>query len=50
LSTLIFSRVVRLPSTAQIAIGGVVNFVTRKNFSGVSTQARGGSVTSGDMG
>src|SRR5882757_9637787 len=32
------------------AIGGVVNFVTRKNFSGVSIQARGGSVTSGDMG
>jgi outer membrane receptor protein involved in Fe transport len=32
------------------AIGGVINFVTRKNFSGVSTQARGGSVTSGDMG
>src|SRR3569832_901856 len=32
------------------AIGGVINFVTRKNFTGVSTQARGGTVTSGDMG
>lgn len=32
------------------AIGGVINFVTRKNFTGVSTQARGGSVTNGDMG
>src|SRR5882757_841486 len=32
------------------AIGGVVNFVTRNNFSGVSTQARGGGVTNGDMG
>ncbi|MEA3180136.1 MAG: hypothetical protein QOI59_3659, partial [Gammaproteobacteria bacterium] len=32
------------------AIGGVVNFVTRKDFSGVSAQARGGSVTNGDMG
>jgi outer membrane receptor protein involved in Fe transport len=32
------------------AIGGVINFVTRKNFTGASTQARGGAVTSGDMG
>lgn len=32
------------------AIGGVINFVTRKNFTGASTQARGGSVTNGDMG
>ena len=32
------------------AIGGVVNFVTRKNFTGLSTQARGGSVTNGAMG
>jgi len=32
------------------AIGGVVNFVTRKNFTGVATQARTGGVTNGDMG
>jgi len=32
------------------AIGGVVNFVTRKNFTGLSTQARGGSATNGAMG
>lgn len=32
------------------AIGGVVNFVTRRNFSGSATQARGGSVTNGAMG
>ena len=32
------------------AIGGVVNFVTRKNFTGLSTQARGGGVTNGAMG
>ncbi len=32
------------------AIGGVINFVTRRNFTGVSTQARVGAVTNGDMG
>jgi iron complex outermembrane recepter protein len=32
------------------AIGGVVNFVTRRGFSGSSTQARGGGVTNGAMG
>ncbi len=32
------------------ALGGVVNFVTRSNFSGAQTQARGGGVTNGSMG
>jgi len=32
------------------AVGGVVNFVTRGNFSGIQTQARGGGVTRGSMG
>jgi outer membrane receptor protein involved in Fe transport len=32
------------------AVGGVVNFVTRGNFSGIQTQARGGGVTDGSMG
>ena len=32
------------------AIGGVVNFVTRSNFSGAQTQLRGGGVTNGSMG
>jgi iron complex outermembrane receptor protein len=32
------------------AVGGVVNFVTRRNFSGIQTQARGGGVTNGSMG
>src|ERR1700716_1721701 len=32
------------------AVGGVVNFVTRSNFSGIQTQARGGGVTNGSMG
>ena len=32
------------------AVGGVVNFVTRGNFSGVQSQARGGGVTDGSMG
>jgi iron complex outermembrane receptor protein len=32
------------------AVGGVVNFVTRGNFSGIQTQARGGGVTNGSMG
>jgi len=32
------------------AVGGVVNFVTRGNFSGSQTQARGGGVTDGSMG
>jgi iron complex outermembrane receptor protein len=31
------------------AVGGVVNFVTRGNFSGIQTQARGGGVTRGSM-
>jgi len=31
------------------AVGGVVNFVTRNNFSGVQTQARGGGITNGSM-
>jgi iron complex outermembrane receptor protein len=32
------------------AVGGVVNFVTRGNFSGIQSQARGGGVTDGSMG
>jgi iron complex outermembrane receptor protein len=32
------------------AIGGVVNFVTRKNFTGLSAQGRYGGVTNGAMG
>jgi outer membrane receptor protein involved in Fe transport len=32
------------------AVGGVVNFVTRGNFSGIQSQARGGGVTDGHMG
>jgi iron complex outermembrane receptor protein len=32
------------------AVGGVVNFVTRGNFSGIQGQARGGGVTEGHMG
>jgi iron complex outermembrane recepter protein len=32
------------------AVGGVVNFVTRRNFSGLYTQARDGGVTDGHMG
>jgi iron complex outermembrane receptor protein len=32
------------------AVGGVVNFVTRGNFSGIQSQARGGGVTNGSMG
>jgi iron complex outermembrane receptor protein len=32
------------------AVGGVVNFVTRGNFSGIETRARGGGVTDGSMG
>ncbi|MFL6604431.1 MAG: TonB-dependent receptor domain-containing protein [Steroidobacteraceae bacterium] len=32
------------------AVGGVVNFVTRGNISGLQTQARGGGVTRGSMG
>jgi iron complex outermembrane recepter protein len=32
------------------AVSGVVNFVTRSNFSGLQTQARGGGVTNGSMG
>jgi iron complex outermembrane receptor protein len=32
------------------AVGGVVNFVTRAQFSGMQTQARGGGVTDGSMG
>ena len=32
------------------AVGGVVNFVTRRNFNGTFSQARDGSVTQGQMG
>lgn len=32
------------------AVGGVVNFVTRNNVSGMQTQVRGGGVTNGSMG
>jgi outer membrane receptor protein involved in Fe transport len=32
------------------AVGGVVNFVTRTNYSGAQSQLRGGTVTSGSMG
>ena len=32
------------------AVSGVVNFVTRNNFSGVQTQASGGGITNGSMG
>ena len=32
------------------AVGGVVNFVTRNNFSGIHTQVRDGGVTNGSMG
>jgi iron complex outermembrane receptor protein len=32
------------------ALGGVVNFVTRNNFSGMQSQVRGGGVTNGAMG
>jgi len=32
------------------AVGGVVNFVTRSNFSGAQTQVRGGGATQGSMG
>ena len=32
------------------AVGGVVNIITRRPFSGVQTQARGGGVTDGSMG
>ena len=32
------------------AVSGVVNFVTRNNFSGAQAQARGGGITNGSMG
>ncbi|MDP9052021.1 MAG: TonB-dependent receptor, partial [Acidobacteriota bacterium] len=32
------------------AVGGVINFVTRRDFSGAQTQMRGGGITDGSMG
>jgi len=51
----IVDRVDLLPDGASAkygadAVGGVVNFVTRGNFSGIQSQARGGGVTDGSMG